>query len=75
MPYRKMFRYFVPGLVRHPARDADRREGDAGALDAQEVLGEGPTNQGPRPGGASARRRSHHSSHVGLVLRVVAFVR
>lgn len=66
MPNRLCFRRFVRCLVRHPSRNPDRREGDAGALNAQEVLGEGPADQGPRPGGASARCRSHHSSHVGL---------
>lgn len=73
MPNRVCLRCFAVCLVRHPARDSDRREGDAGAFDAQEVLGKGPTNQRPRPGGTSARRRSHHSSHVGLVMRVVVY--
>lgn len=33
--------------VCHPARDEDGRESNAGALDAQEILGERPADQGP----------------------------
>lgn len=64
------FFLFFTISVCHPARDEDGRESDAGALDAQEVLGEGPADQGPRSGSAATGGRAHHSSHVGVPLKI-----
>lgn len=51
-------------VVCYPARDADRREGDAGALDAEEVLGAGHADEGTGSGGAGAGGGAHHAPNV-----------